>query len=224
MDYKYIQENQIVERYLQGSLTDEEKVAFEEHYLSNSETLAALELAEKMQDGFRGLEEPDFFDRTASRGWFNRLFLSPQYAAAASILLVFSLGFSGLLYRQLQTDEVFYGTQVIPILSVRSSASGQPANLVRISQPDHWIVLLVDPGMESYLRFSATVTRVDSADPQTIWQVDDLQPGYEDMLAVGLPSTLLQPGDYEIRLSGQAQATSDGFAEISRLGFTVPQP
>jgi hypothetical protein len=224
MDHKYIQDNQLVERYLQDKLTDEEKVAFEEHYLANAETLAELELAEKMQDGFRGLEGLEFFDETATGSWFNRVFLSPQYAAAASILLVFSLGFSGILYRQQQTDVAFDGTQVIPVLSVRGSSSGQPTNLVRVSQPDDWIVLLVDPGMQSYASYRASVARVDGGDSETIWQLDDLQPGYEDMLAVGLPGTMLQPGDYEIRLSGQAQATADGFAEISRLSFTVPQP
>ena len=223
MDHKYIQDNQLVERYLQDKLTDEEKAAFEEHYLSNAETLAALELAEKMQDGFRDLDESEVFGETPTGSWFNRVFLSPQYAAAASILLVVSLGFSGLLYQQLQNDDIYAGTQVIPVLSVRSAASGQPAMQISISQPNNWIVLLVDPGFESYVRYQASVARVDRADPQIVWQLDDLQPGYEDMLAVGLPGTLLEPGDYEIRLSGQAQA-SDGFVDISRLGFTVIQP
>jgi hypothetical protein len=224
MDHKYIQDNQLVERYLQDKLTDEEKVAFEEYYLSNAETLAELELAEKMQDGFRGLEESEFFDKPATDGWFNRVFLSPQYAAAASILLVFSLGFSGILYRQQQADDAFYGTQVIPVLSVRSSTSGQPMDLTRIKQTDDWIVLLVDPGMESYASYRASVARVDGTDSKMISQLEDLQPGYEDLLAVGLPGAILQPGDYEIRLSGQAEATSDDFAEIRRLSFTVTQP
>ena len=224
MDHKYIQDNQLVERYLQDKLTDEEKVAFEEHYLSNPETLAELELAEKMQDGLKGLEESDFFEPTATSSWFNRVFLSPQYAAAASILLVFSLGATGTLYRQLQTDAVFGGTQVIPIMSVRSSSQGQAASLITIKRTNDWIVLLLDPGMETYPRYRALVARVNGKDPDTIWQLDDLQPGYEDMLAVGLPGAVLQPGEYEIRLSGASPATSDGFAEIRRVGFTVAQP
>jgi hypothetical protein len=173
-----------------------------------------------MQEGFRALDEAEVFGETPTGSWFNRVFLSPQYAAAASILLVFSLGFSGLLYQQLQNDDMFAGTQVIPVLSVRSATSGRPAMQISISQPNNWIVLLVDPGFESYV---ASVARVDRADSQIVWQLDDLQPGYEDMLAVGLPGTVLEPGDYEIRLSGQAQA-SDGFVDISRLSFTVTQP
>ena len=224
MDRKHIQDNQLVERYLQDKLTDEEKTAFEEHYLSNPETLAELELAEKMQDGFRDLEESEFFTDTASVGWFNRVFLSPQYAAAASILLVFSLGFSGILYQQLQNDERFDGTQVIPVLAVRSASPGQAANVVRFTQTDDWIVLLVDPGFDPYLRYCAVVGRADSKDLEPIWQRDDLQPGYQEMLAVGLPGALLPPGDYEILLSGQAQVDTDEFQEIRRLGFTVTEP
>ena len=40
MDHQYIQDNQLVERYLQDKLSEEEKAAFEEHYLSDAETLA----------------------------------------------------------------------------------------------------------------------------------------------------------------------------------------
>jgi hypothetical protein len=218
MDHKYIQDNQLVERYLRDKLTDEEKVAFEEFYLSSPETLAELELAEKMQDGFRDLEESEFVTGTATDGWFNRIFLSPQYAAAASILLVFSLGFSGMLYQQLQTDDAIYGTQIVPILATR----GDSATVINIHQPADWIVLLVDPGFASFLSYRAVVGRVGNEASTTIWQLDDLQPGYEEMLAVGLPGMLLEPGEYEIRLSGQSG--SGDFTAIRRLNFTVPQP
>ena len=224
MDRQYIQDNQLVERYLQGKLSEEEKAAFEEYYLSNPDTLAELELAEKMQDGFRALDESGYVGAMPAGGWFNRVFLSPQYAAAASILLVFSLGFSGMLYRQQQANDVYDATQVIPVLSVRSASSGPSDNVVQFAQTDNWVVLLVDPGMESYFRYSATVERAGSADPEAIWQGNDLQPGYQEMLALGLPGTLLVPGDYAIRLSGQARADSDNFEEITRLGFTVTEP
>jgi hypothetical protein len=224
MDRQYIQDNQLVDRYLQDKLSDDEKAAFEEYYLSNAETLAELEMAENMQAGFRQLDESDIIQETAGGSWFNRIFLSPQYAAAASVLLVFSLGLSGVLYQQRQTDPGFDRTRIIPVVSVRGTSSGQPANVVRFEPTDDWIVLLVDPGFETYIRYSASVARADGDDPVPIWRRDDLQPGYEDMLAVGLPGSLLDPGDYEITLSGQATADADDFAAIGRFGFTVSQP
>ena len=35
-----------------------------------------------------------------------------------------------------------------------------------------------------------------------IWQVDEMLPGYEDMLALSLPGSILEPGFFEVRIEG----------------------
>lgn len=53
MDHEYIENNQVVDRYVLGRLSEAEADVFEDHYLTCDECLRRLELAEKFQRGFR---------------------------------------------------------------------------------------------------------------------------------------------------------------------------
>src|SRR5207253_4021188 len=53
MDHIYVEENQIADRYVKGTLPAEEAERFENHYLSCPECLDRLELAESVQRGFK---------------------------------------------------------------------------------------------------------------------------------------------------------------------------
>ena len=214
MDRNYVSENQIVDRYLRDDLTDEERVAFEEFYLADQETLAELELAEKLQLGLRDCASQGLLEAEESPGWFRRALTSPQWAAAASVLLVISVGYSGFLQTQLQSDTPVAGTQLIPLITTRGSEAAQVAP----ADPGTWVVLLVDPGFEPYDAYRATI--VDSGSGEVVWDVAGLQPGYEDLLAVGVAGSVLQPGQYA--LSVEARSGSADFVEITRIPIEVP--
>lgn len=214
MDRNYVSDNQIVDRYLRDDLTDEERVAFEEFYLSDQETLAELELAEKLKLGLQECAAQGLLEREVRPGWLRRVVTSPQWAAAATILLVFSLGYSGFLQRQLQTDTIVAGTQLVPLIATRGAESAR----VSPGDPDNWVVLLVDPGFESYDDYRATIVDIGSGD--IVWEVAGLQPGYEDLLAVGVAGSVLQPGQYELNV--EARSGSIDFVEISRIPIEVP--
>jgi len=214
MDRNYVSDNQIVDRYLRDDLTDEERVAFEEFYLSDQETLAELELAEKLKVGLQDCASQGLLEGEERPGWFRRAVTSPQWAAAASVLLVFSLGYSGFLYRQAQTDTLIAGTQLIPLITTR----GNDAARILPADPGNWVVLLVDPGFEPYDDYRATI--VDRGSGDIIWEVAGLQPGYEDLLAVGVAGSILRTGQYELRID--ARTESKEFAEISRISIEVP--
>ncbi|HEX6863090.1 MAG TPA: hypothetical protein VF414_09765 [Thermoanaerobaculia bacterium] len=53
MEHDYIEERQVVERYVQGRLSEAEADLFEDHYLTCEECLERLRIAEKFQRGFR---------------------------------------------------------------------------------------------------------------------------------------------------------------------------
>lgn len=59
MDHDYIQEHQMVDRYVQGRLSEADADLFEEHYVTCAECLRRLELAEKFQRGFRQVAAED---------------------------------------------------------------------------------------------------------------------------------------------------------------------
>ena len=231
MDRQYIQENQLVERYLRGTLTgrfvgkligkpmgkltDEEEAAFETYYIADPQTLAELEVAGKLQPRWQ-----DFILDTA--GWGKSVIVTPQYAIATSVLRMFSIGLSGMFFRELQQTPVYEGTRIVPVFATRGT-SGTPATRLTTDGLDGWVVLLVDPGPEEYGSYRVTINSRTGADPVEIWQVGGLEPGYEELLAVGLPGEMLIPGDYEIRIEGRQAKASGGpdFSEINRLSFRV---
>lgn len=53
MEHDYIQEHHLVDRYVQGRLSEAEADLFEEHYLTCEECVRRLRIAEKFQRGFR---------------------------------------------------------------------------------------------------------------------------------------------------------------------------
>lgn len=214
MDRTYVIENQIVDRYLRDELAEDERAAFEEFYLSDQETLAELELAEKLQLGLKECAERGMLVPAARQGWFRRAVTSPQWAAAASVLLLCSLALSGVLYSRLQTGPSVTGTQLVPLYTTR----GADAARVPVADEGNWIVLLVDPGFEPYDEYRANI--IDGATGVVVWQVGGLQPGYEELLPVGVAGSVLRPGRYELRV--EARSGSGAFAEISRIPLQVP--
>jgi hypothetical protein len=101
MDHAAIEEQQIVDRYVAGTLPAEEMERFENHYLSCPECLDRLELAESLQRGFKRMAGQDAAARATARqlavvAWLARLGRSRQAAVlmmAVFVLVLLPVGF-----------------------------------------------------------------------------------------------------------------------------------
>lgn len=226
MDRQYIQDQQIIERYLNDQLSAGEAQAFEEYYMTDPGVLEELQLAERLKQGLQALNDAGELSRSRGRNGLPGLFRSPIFAAAASILAVVSIVFSGVTYREnlglrsvAQRAENPVTTRLIPLISVRG---GSDVN-VAVTNDDEWTVLLVDAGFTPYDEYRASVTRTDAGDVEPIWQLGGLTPTYDEQIAVGLPGSLLVPGEYEIRIAGRMSdwAADRGLEEVSRMPFTI---
>jgi len=96
MDHAYIEEHQIADRYVAGTLPAAEMEQFEDHYLSCPECLDRLELAESLQRGFKRMAGQEAATLAAARqlavvAWLARLGRSRQIAALVMALLVFAI-------------------------------------------------------------------------------------------------------------------------------------
>jgi hypothetical protein len=232
MDREYIVKNLLVERYLQGSLSAEEQTAFEEALLSSEDLLDQLESAELLQQGMNDvatLEQPQ--PASSRPSWFVSMFNSPRYAMAASFLLLVSLGVSSTLLHQLgQRDGPEFSitsTQIVPLVSVRGAPGDRSVNTVRIGERNEQTVLMLDPGFDQYARYRATVYRLQAgAEPTQVIQVDDLRPGYEEMLALALSSRVLEPGDYQVTIEGWRDEwpADHAFERIDMVPLRVVSP
>ena len=225
----------MIERYLLGRMTDEEAAAFEERFLASKELLDELEAAERLQQGLQTVAAVDKADGQGHPGddegvaaGLMSLFHSPRYAMAASFLLLVSLGVSSHLMRQnslLEATGAAPLAQVVELVSVRGTG-GDPINVLDLGEETNSFTLVLDPGFEPYDRHRATVLRVlEDELPKLVWQVDGLQPGvkegYEDMLALNLPVSVLDKGIYEIQLEGfrDGGSANDGYEPIDSVRF-----
>jgi len=222
MERQFIEEHSVIERYLQGKLAPDEQAAFEEAYLEDPALLEQLELAERFREGIIALDQSNDLPHPRGTSW-RSAFTSPQYAAAASIALAVSLVVSGTLYRQnlalRDGTNMFSGapsTRLEPLITVR----GTSVNTITAPSQNEQIVLLVDPGFGDYDTYRVRVSRVTPA--ETVLELDQLQSGYEDYLAVAIPADLLSPGDFEVVVEGMRTDGGDTvFEESNRVALTV---
>lgn len=211
MDREYISQHNVIERYLSGRLTDAERDAFEERCLWCSDTLQELEVAERLRDGLREMDMSR--DTTPVRGPLTRWLFSPQWAAAASAMLVVSLGTTGWLLTRLSVPVGTLATTLV--YSIEMTRGGEaPSTIVRVGPDDRWVVLLVYPELGRHERYRAELYR--SGEAPRLWQASDIPPGTAESLALTVPAALLTPGDYRLGVIGLNDAApGDPVGEVS---------
>jgi hypothetical protein len=234
MDKKYNKENSLIERYLENRLSTAERDMFEERLLSSPQLLDEFEAAERLQQGLQDLvamekAHPPPDQRAAGKrsGHIASIFNSPRYAMAASFLLLISMGISSFLLNEnerLSEAGPAYAmpAEIVPLVSVRSAAGSDPINTLVLGDSSRQFVMMLDPGFEEYAHYRASVYRLDQAGARTmLWQVDEMIPGYEEMLALSVPGAVLSPGEFEIALEGWRDEWPAGheFEPVDTLNF-----
>ncbi|MBT8096260.1 MAG: hypothetical protein KJO19_04440 [Woeseia sp.] len=221
MDSNYLKLHLTVDRYLRGTLKDDEKAAFEERLLWDEELVDEVDLANHLREGLQAVAREPAVESVHPNflGWLSSFLLVPQYAAAASFLLAailttavfmnpFTKGGSGIDFYTAQTE-------VIPLFVTR----GGDSQTIRVAADD-WAVLLVDVvgGFDVY---RATVRQGDVAEP--IWINEGLTPTYPEAIALGMPGSVLRAGNYVLKLEGARVADSGArsYEHIQEIPFTV---
>lgn len=102
MDRAYIDANHLVDRYVQGKLSDTELEEFEIYMLEHPEIVDDIEFAKGMQSSMSSAGKELFAgDRIA----VSQSMLGSPYALAATVLLALSLSFSGYQYLKIEELE-----------------------------------------------------------------------------------------------------------------------
>ena len=193
MDRQYIRDHAVIERYLSGALTADEEQDFEETYLGDPELLDQLQTAERLRDGIKELDAAKPLERQRPRPRWQQTFASARYAAAASVLLAVSLGFSTVLYRENRDlrDGALSPTPMMTRFVALDSVRGGNARTIREPEDDEWIVLLLDAGPTEYDIYRAVLTRRVGERSEEIWSRADLAPELGESILIGVPGRLL---------------------------------
>lgn len=222
MDRKYIDMHLVVDRYLQGFLSESENAEFEERLVWDQELIDELDLAEHLREGLReSVADEKYAAGHGNRGivvWLSDVFSTPQYAAAASFLLAVTLT-AGVLLNPLMPGGEYQTnqgtpTEITPLLAVR----GDTAQTIHIDH-ESWTVLLVDV-IGDYGVYRVRI-RQDESGAEAIWTQNGLKPTYPDALAVGMPGKTLAAGRYILTLEGvrDAETGEKTYEHIQDIAF-----
>lgn len=215
MNHPEIDDKAVVDLYVAGKLTAAEVGQFEEHYLSCSACIRAVEDAERLQRGLSLVAAEDIVARQAILSVAWRALRSRSSAALATALLVVALVPAGFLWQRagrLGTDldaarraladerRPRINTPILALVPTR--AGEQPLQQISLLAEPEWIVLAIELGDTARPRYEARLTATDGT---MIWESPDLEPSFDGILTVSLHSSLLPPGEYRLNLVGEEQ-------------------
>ncbi len=230
MDRRYIEDNQIIDRYLMNKLSDEEIETFEQLFLEDPELVQEIEFRKRFIRGLRKADRTGLLqsDDESISIWQWLPVMRPSFPAVAAIsaavlLMVVVLQFSqiarlqNVIVEQVnQTGQLMApgaNTLLVPLGRTRGAATGAgPVVRVHLSPGVEQVVLTLD--MEP-LDFDNYRLSLDREGAGQLWTSDsDSAPP-----AVVLPAKLLRPGDYYLQIYG-ARA-GDELVPVVQFSFTV---
>ena len=231
-------ENDLVDAYVQGTLTAARRKAFEERFLTSSSGIARVEFARALQERIAA--------RSGRKAWSLR-----QLAVAASIAIVVlaAAGWVTLSQRRqpppiaqsrppaapqqhtIPTTPVQAQTQTAPVRQTKAAAALVTVLLTpggtRESEAAAPLVLRPAPQLvrvELVLeddRFDSYAAELQDVEGSVLWKEQSLRAAAAPSgrtVAVSVPAKLLPPGDYVVVLKGIRAGKA---TEISNYTFTV---
>lgn len=232
MDHPRIDEEEILDRYLAGRLSDEEEALFEEHLFECSDCLEKVRWGEELRRGLREAAVEDAARATAAVGllaWLRRR-RPAQLAGLALLGLTLVLALAALpalvLRQRAQIQRLQEAAReasaasgeitrpvsdflVVSLGVVRGAGSSE----VELRPDPTKAVILLSLELESNDAETYRVTLSDEAG-RVLWRGDGLAPNLYGTLLVALPSSFLAPGRYRITVEGHTTAGIEPAGEV----------
>lgn len=231
MDHQYIEENNLVERYVLGRLPVEEQVCFEEHFAECDECVEQLELADDLGAALSTAVAEDVrlavgtgFGAALARrfsGWAGR---GTMLALGLALLAVLPALWMASENRQLAGDleRLRQPLANLPalLLTLKRDTAADPAPVLTLEPGQDWLSLAVevtpDPGFESFharVRGGAGV----------VWEHDGLQPNLWNVLQLTFPAELLPAGLYHLEIETDNASGRGGPVDDFPFRIAVPK-
>jgi hypothetical protein len=200
MTEKHSVSQAIIERYLADRLSEAEREMVETRIVHDADFRHEIELTEALRDGLRQLQaQGQVAPLLKPRLWMWRH--SPFAIAAAVMACAIGIA-TFLVYRPLDEGRQVLATETIRFVKTRSSDARHDVIWQQSSQPTR-IEMRFDVGLEPAAEYRIVVDRLltDATVP-----VLEVRAGQTDdgEVSIVVDSTLLESGDYLIRLQPQS--------------------
>ncbi len=224
MEHKQIEDDNLVDRYVRGTMPVDLRTEFEEHFLDCPDCLEQLKLASSLREGLRlcgadlaAAAEPR--REAPRRARVRDLFAWRWWPIVAAACLVLAVTPSLVLFRELGSvrnelssdqaalsaaEKMIDGVERAGIAAfilspVRGGA--EPTRIVVAASPS-WTVLTLESDFTRFGNYRATLRNDHGG---IVWQRDELQPSSPDAIGIVLaPALAIAPGVYTLTLEGEA--------------------
>lgn len=219
MDHAYIEEENLADRYVLGTLTAQERAQFEEHFIDCPECQGRLENSEQWQQALKGAVA-----ESASGGifaWWTRLETWKRVGVliAASVLVaIIPVAITSDWTKTARTQVLPATLPTFALSQTRGLADESvPATRINVPAGSEWVVLSVEKGGDSSVAsYRASLV---TASAEVVWTASELQSSSPDVLALTLPARLLRRGGYTLLLEGRT--TNGKFVRLGQYAFAV---
>lgn len=234
MKHSYIEDHNLVERYVQGRLSTDEQVRFEEHFAECDACMSELELADDFASALK-VAVVEETRQVAAAGWVGHLIHGLRGPRAAILLgtLVAALAMPVLwLVTENQKLHGALGQMQKPradgpsyLLTVARDAETPALDIPRPAESAAWWSLAVeveDTGPETLFQ-----VRLIDADGTVWWQDSNLEANLWNVLQVTLPRTFLPAGTYRLQvetLPGGTEGTAASTESYGSYVFRLVEP
>jgi hypothetical protein len=207
------EEAEIVRQYLAGSLSDKEARMVETRMVDDPEFRNEVELTKALRYGLRELERrgelaPLLSPRRA-------IWSQPRVALAASVAAVALGAASFLFFSQQDRAPAGVPTETLQFVQTRSSGGEPDVIWVRPATPPR-LELRFDVGLEPAPAYEVRILRMSDGMASVVLEssAQTTQPGEAIVLVDG---ALLEPGDYQLRLSAPTVGSPSDFTYTLRV-------
>jgi len=214
---EYIDEHDIVARYLANQLSDQERESFEAYYLEHPEVLKELNRTAKFKSGLMDLRDSGVLSKILKhQPWWKR---PNSVAIAASLVAVVLAGSIWFTWRANsrpliaasvpELGDMFQGTlQVAGSYEIQRTRTSSYDATIKVPTNSSAIELRIKPEFPAAsAQYRITLGSVGKDDAVTqLATTSDLQQAKDGFVTIYLNAAELPPAVYEVAISGDADS------------------
>jgi hypothetical protein len=206
------EDHELIRRYLAGRLDEAEELMIATRIVKDPQFRRETELTAALRQGFRELEKRG--ELATLLGPRNRRWRQPQFALAAGLGIVVLGGLLSLLLQQSPRGPLPAAATETLYFETRRGDETRADVVWRRTEGPVMLKMRFDVGLEPAAAYRVTVRRKDLTADETV-EVLRADPASGEV-ELSVDGSLLEPGDYEIRLEPEP---ADASARV--LTFTL---